>query len=234
MKWKICGSCVLAEPLTQRMGQAGSSLGGGLPLLWFVAFFLFVLNTNGQLRWLGQKLLQTVGRSSLKVKERRCEPLLHQPAVVGTAGLLGPVWDCSILGMRGGKDTQTPTAWCCHIAALHSSLFSLRTYACGLPGNSILEVVEPLSLELHISCMLVTCILARRFENGEIWVFWGFCWRTVVLQTRCYRDCPLGPELSTGPVVQQRNTFAVFDANHLFGGSKKIFVILTFSRLLCL
>lgn len=151
MKWKICGSCVLAEPLTRRMGQAGSSLGGVLSLLWLVAFFLFVLNTNEQLRWLGQKLPQTVGRGSMQAKECWCEPLLRQPAVLGTAGLPGPVWDCSL--RRGGKDTQTPTAWCCHIAALHSSSFSLKTHAYGPLGNSILELVEPLSLELHIVCV---------------------------------------------------------------------------------
>lgn len=59
-------------------------------------FFLFVLNTNERLRWLGQKLLQTVGRGSMQAKERWCEPLLCQPDVLGTAGLPGPVWDCSL------------------------------------------------------------------------------------------------------------------------------------------
>lgn len=156
MKWKICGSCVLAEPLTRRMGQAGSSLGGGLSLLWLVAFFLFVLNINEQLRWLGQKLLQTVGRGSMQdqvhtlvwasVPSASCAG--HRWFVGPSLGLFPP-----ILGTRGGKDTQTPTAWCCHIAALHSSSFSLKTHACGPLGNSILELVEPLSLELHIVCV---------------------------------------------------------------------------------
>lgn len=136
------------------MGQAGSSL------LWWPCIarlghlFPFIPHPNAWLRWFGQRLLWS---SSLGVKAEQCDP-----STVGTGRAAVPAVRLFPPKLGTGRTHR-------HLLLAAVPLVSSITqnYPRG-PQVSVLQLLVAAPPKLHV-CMLLSCIVAQRFGNKEVW-----------------------------------------------------------------
>lgn len=117
MKWKICRSCVLAEPPAQRMGQAGSSLPRWPSVVRLGCLFPVYCSRQG----LVGMVWQQSGCSGAALCEWREGSVSPSPQGCSACFRAVP----SQAGHS--KDLQAPAPCCCHLGDLHPGLLSLRT-----------------------------------------------------------------------------------------------------------